>query len=285
MTTELSGNTTPSSSNFRGRAFQFTLNQIEKFDVLISELTRLKSCDYIIACKEIAPTTNHEHIHCYAHFESAYKLNKHIVEIGAHIEVCRGTPQENIAYIKKDGNIIFERGDEPHQGRPCTIRELKTLPKDEVPPMMFKTWQAVQSTKIKKSDWRKNVEVHYICGPSGIGKSNLAEELADDEFDEVKFVNGFWSPCSGDGCCIYDDFRSSHMPASEFINFIDYRTHNMNVKGGTVRNNYTKIIITSIQTIDELYSNMPSEAKEQWKRRMIIHDLTPTNNIDISVDN
>ena len=72
------------------------------------------------------------------------------------------------------------------------------------------------------------------------------------------------------------------MTASEFINFIDYRSHNLNVKGGTVRNNYTKIIITSIQSIDELYSNMPSEAKQQWIRRMIIHNLYPESSIELA---
>ena len=117
------------------------------------------------------------------------------------------------------------------------------------------------------------MQVHYIYGPSGSGKSTLAQELADDEFDEVKYVNGFWTPCEGTGCCIYDDFRSSHMPASEFINFIDYRSHNLNVKGGTIRNNYTKIIITSIQRPEDLYTNMPAEAKEQWMRRLIFHSL------------
>ena len=275
MTTKGSGNTTPSPS-FRGRSFQFTVNDISKVDVLISELNKLTSCDYIIACREIAPTTGHTHAHIYAHFTQPYKLNKRIIAIGAHVEVCRGSPQSNIAYIRKDGDIIYEKGTAPAVGRPSTCGELKQLHVDEVPPNMLRTWQTLQTTKIKKSEWNKSVEVHYICGPSGIGKSTLAQELADEEFDEVKYVNNFWSPCSGEGCCIYDDFRSSHMPASEFINFIDYRTHNLNVKGSTVRNRYNKIIITSIQHPDELYVNMPSEAKTQWLRRLIIHDLTPT---------
>lgn len=284
MTSLPSGNTNTEVSeknlNFRARAFLLTLNEISKFDFLLEQIDKLKSCDYYIAAQETAPTTGHEHIHMYIHFESNYKLNKKILSTGVHVDISRGSPKQNIEYVKKDGNILVEHGTEPHQGK-LTVGELQELKKNDVPAHLYNIWQKVQPTKIKKSEWNKNVEVHYICGPSGIGKSNLAQELADDEFDEVKFVNGFWSPCSGEGCCIYDDFRSSHMPASEFINFIDYRTHNLNVKGGTVRNKYTKIIITSIQTIDELYSNMPSEAKEQWKRRMIIHDLTPTNNVEI----
>lgn len=273
MTTEVSGNTKPST--LRARAFQFTLNQVEKFDTLISELTKLKSCDYIIACQENAPSTGHEHIHLYAHFENPYKLNKRIMAVGAHVEICRGSPLQNINYIKKDGNIIYENGTAPHQGTAITCGELKELSLEEVPPRFYNTWKQLQPTKIKKSDWNKNIEVHYIFGPSGIGKSNLAQELADDEFDEIKCVNGFWTPCSGEGCCIYDDFRASHMSASEFVNFIDYRTHNLNVKGGTVRNKYTKIIITSVQSPYEIYSNLNGEPRQQWMRRLILHDLNP----------
>ena len=281
MNTKDSGNTIPSSPLvFRGRAFQFTINEVEKFEALKNLLTSLSSCDYILACHELAPTTGHEHIHVYAHFTQPYKLSKKFTNLKIHIEVCRGSPQQNIAYIRKDGDVIYEKGIAPAVGRPSTCGELKQMNIDEVPPIMLNTWCKLQTTKIKKSEWNKKVEVHYIYGPSGSGKSNLAQELADDEFDEVKYVNNFWNGCSGEGCCIYDDFRSSHMPASEFINFIDYRTHNLNVKGGNVRNHYTKIIITSIQSPYDIYRNIECEAREQWLRRMIIHPI-PTTQVNM----
>lgn len=59
------------------------------------------------------------------------------------------------------------------------------------------------------------------------------EDNGIDEFEEVKYSNGFWNGVSdGNGCAVYDDFRDSHISASEFINFIDYNVHNLNVKGG-----------------------------------------------------
>ena len=267
---------TQGPGNTKARSFLLTIfeNELKDDDLAI----------YMTACEDTCKDGKH-HFHQLFHYANPVSFNR-IKKLypTAHVERPRSL-MNAINYIQGNKNgrkfNVIERGNKPHQGVPHTCEELKQLPKEEVPPNMLNTWLKLQPTKIKKSDWNKNVEVHYICGPSGIGKSNLAQELADDEFDEVKFVNGFWSPCSGEGCCIYDDFRSSHMSASEFINFIDYRTHNLNVKGGTVRNKYTKIIITSIQTIDQLYANMPSEAREQWIRRMIIHDLTP----EITIDN
>lgn len=73
------------------------------------------------------------------------------------------------------------------------------------------------------------------------------EEKGVEEFEEVKFNGQFWMGVSeGTGCAVYDDFRASHMKPSEFINFIDYNVHNLNVKGGQIKNKYNLIIITSV---------------------------------------
>lgn len=80
------------------------------------------------------------------------------------------------------------------------------------------------------------------------------EENGIEEFEEVKYENGFWNGIGdGTGCCVYDDFRDSHMKASEFINFIDYNVHNLNIKGGNVKNNYNLIIITSVFPLNDIY--------------------------------
>lgn len=66
------------------------------------------------------------------------------------------------------------------------------------------------------------------------------------------------------------------MVPSEFINFIDYNKHILNTKGAHVRNNYSLIIITSVQSPMEIYKNSLSyESREQWLRRIKIIDLTP----------
>lgn len=282
-TTEVSGNTKPSTTHFRGRAFQLTLNDISKYESLKSEFTKLKTCDYFISCHEVAPTTGHEHIHIYAHFEQPYRLNKKIVSHGAHIEVCKGSPKQNIEYIRKDGHILDEIGNEPHQGRICTIKELTEMPKDEVPPMMYNIYtkaKAEQDNDIDIDDWAKDVKVYYIQGPSGIGKTETAKQIVRDNKDTygtkanmLKYENNFWQGIGNAPIAIYDDFRDSHMRASEFINFIDYNRHIMNVKGGAKRNDYRLIIITSVQRLSDLYKNMQGEPRMQWERRIQLINL------------
>lgn len=280
-TSQASGNTIPSAPVFRARSFLLTLNECEKYDGLRNELTKLKSLTYLVSAKETAPTTGHEHIHIYAHFESNYKLSKKILSFGAHVDICRGSPKQCIDYVKKDGNILDEIGTEPQQGKSHTVQELQEISDpEELDWKEFNTWKAIRARpqKIKAGEWKKEVKVYYIWGPSGIGKSNMIEDIIAkeniEEFEEVKHIGEFWQGVvDGNGACVYDDWRDSHMKASEFINFIDYRIHNMNIKGGSVKNKYNVIIISTVQDPNMIYSSLYGEPRKQWMRRMNIIDM------------
>lgn len=111
------------------------------------------------------------------------------------------------------------------------------------------------------------MEVTYIYGPSGSGKTEKAKQLMREagvkEFNLVKFKDGFWHGVESNcPVAVYDDWRDSHMKPDEFINFIDYNQQLMNVKGGTVINNYKRIYITTVQPIDTIYHNVNGEPRE-----------------------
>lgn len=285
-TADSPGNTSP---GFRGRAFLFTLNEVHKYEDLKEAILNLKSCDYFLSAKEIAPTTGHEHIHIYTHFTNSYKISKKILKYGAHIDICKGTPQQNIKYVKKDGNILDEIGDEPHQGF-HTVANLKNIENpDELYWNEYSTWQKIkqsESNEIDIREWKKNIKVYYIQGPSGIGKSNKAKEIVLNKADKyghkinmVKYENGFWNGWGSSKVAIYDDFRDSHMKPSEFINFIDYNKHPVNIKGGCAINDKELIIITSVQRLDDIYKNIYDEPRKQWERRIKVIDMY-NDNID-----
>lgn len=283
-TAQCSGNTTP--SHFRARAFLLTLNEVEKYDEIKEKLKTLKSCDYVISCRENAPTTGHEHIHIYAHFTSSYKLCKKILQTGVHVDICRASPQQCIEYVKKDGNIIDEWGNEPRQG-PHTVGALAEIDNpNELNWNEFNTWKKIRETMsndINIDEWSKNVKVYYIRGPSGCGKTERAKLIVRENIEKygkivnrVKYENGYWIGVGINAkIAIYDDFRDSHMRASEFINFIDYNRQIMNIKGGSILNNYELIIITSVQPLLDIYQNMNDEPRKQWMRRIeeiVIYD-------------
>lgn len=238
---------------------------------------------YSISCLDTSKEGRiHYHMTLYYKNPISWKTVKKLVP-SAHIEMAHSV-EDAIGYITNNKNgrkyDVIERGDKPIKHTFQKMADLRDLGEDEVPPYLYSAWSKYKHKpqKIKLSEWQKDIKVYYIQGPSGIGKSTKAEEIVRengyDTIEEVKHVGQFWVGCvDGVEAAIYDDFRSNHMTASEFINFIDYRSHNLNTKGGCVRNNYSLIIITSVEPLSDIYSNINGEPREQWMRRIQLIDM------------
>lgn len=254
------------------RNFLLTLNQIQYFDDVRMYIESLKTFRYGIAAKENAPTTGHKHIHIFIQFRNSMKLNIDKL-YGCHVDKCYGSPQQNKDYVMKEGDIIWERGQMKRKGG-YSIKEVEEMSQEKRKDLSLIYYKTVdlmnseESCRMRAKVMKKFVKVYYISGPSGIGKTEFAKGLIGNEtFCLVKYENGFWVGVSKTRIALYDDWRDSHMKPSEFINFIDYNKQIMNVKHGYKLNEYSIIIITSILRLDDIYSNMDAEYKEQWKRR------------------
>lgn len=270
---------------WKGRNFLFTLNQIEYWDELKEYLDQHPKLQYAIATLEKAPTTGHKHIHCYAQMKENTTVSKEKTA-NARIDPCRGSAQQNIDYIKKTkepekrGEIIWEKGTPKHKGGP-TIKELKEMPREDREQLpgcyynIVNKIEAEENKMLKGDEMFKEMKVHWYWGDSGLGKTRRAyKEIGSRIFNEVKFDGNFWHGATEQSTiALYDDFRDSDMKPRELINFIDYNKHIMNVKGGSIRNQYTEIYITSIQSPEEIYRNVEGEPRKQWLRRLteILH--------------
>lgn len=271
-------------TSWNGRNFIFTLNDIDAWDKLRDYVTSKKQFIYGIATLEKAPTTGHKHIHFYAQFNKPTEIAKsQIPEV--RVDKCRGSAQQNIDYIKKTkepekrGEIIFEKGTPKLKGGP-TIKELKEMPREdreELPGMYFNIVNKInaeEDAELKGSESYKEMKVHWYWGNSGLGKTRRAyKEIGERIYNEVKFDGNFWHGTGKAAIALYDDFRASDMKPRELINFIDYNKHIMNIKGGSKRNEYTEIYITSIESPEEIYKNVEGEPRKQWLRRIteIVH--------------
>lgn len=287
MTTIVLGNTKANTNcgkkDIRGRAFQFTLNQVEKYNELLDDIKALKTCDYLISGLEEAPTTGHQHIHIYVHFSQPYRISKKILSHGAHIEVCRGSPKQNIEYVKKDGKILDEIGDIPHQGYK-TIEELMELSRDEVAPNLLRIYDNEKKKKNSEeqfetmldeiaNDSLEGPEVIYFTGDSGRGKTYSAYKYALNKYDKkdigkISFNNGFADIVNPNAkCFVCEEFRPADLKASKLLELLDKYGASVNVKGGFEYIRPKTIILASIFNPKYLYQD--EEKNEQFMRRIV----------------
>lgn len=289
--TEISTN----SVNFKGRNFHLVVwpGSEKYYRGFIEYIESLKCFQYILVCLHDKEDNDNltEHKHIFIQLNECRTLNKK--KLGTiHCEQCFASAQKNIEYVKGldkkhkelgvNCEVIYEKGNPLLKGGFHSIKEVKEASDEEVGQMDVKLINCINKirppTKTKFNEWHKKIKVYYIYGTvSGIGKTLSIYRIVglnkrDNEgFTEVKHSGNFWLNVSGDaveGIGIYDDFRDSSMPAQEFVNFIDYHIHNMDYKGGSAKNKFDLIIITSIQSPYEIYRNMKQETRIQWLRRI-----------------
>lgn len=272
------------------RNYQLTINEsiLDKYEEIKEYLMGLEP-NYFYSCIE-ENKRGSLHIHIYVQYPTQKRLSTRRTH-GAHIEICKGSPQDNKDYIDKIkrefqvNNILEEQGVMRMGGIKSDMAlSLMEMELGEVTKSDFKVWKEVHSVKsyTPRELYKPDVKVYFIWGPPKQGKSKwIFDHYPDMKMDRVKYCNGFWQGVNtlvATEACWYDDWRDSHMPASEFINFIDYYRNQMNVKYcPSWVNNYKFIFITTIQDPDKIYSNVTNEQREQWSRRIKPIDIEEYN--------
>lgn len=295
------------------KSFLITLNQVDLYDKVHNYLLGLKTLNYYIATREIAPETGHPHIHIYCQFTNSVKLSLKKL-CNAHIDKCYGSPQQNIDYInkvhepEKKGEVFDEWGEVRLKGG-STIKDVEEMTKEERKDLPIQYYKIVKAIELEeKNDLGfddldcKKIKVWYISGESGYGKTGIAKRLIKKYMEEnnltkwnkIKREGEFWHGVSETAkVALYDDFRDSHMKPSEFINLVDYNSHTMNVKGGSVLNKYEFIVITSVQDLMSIYYDYcqknADEPSKQWLRRVktvkLTEEVKPEDYDDFIINN
>lgn len=278
---------TEGSGNTKHRAYFLTTFDLTLFERIRDSVLRYKSLTYGLCALDTCPTTGRQHYHWYLHFNTGivWKSIK-ALSGSSNVQPARKSPNVVINYVMKsvteDNPVKWEYGEKPHQGA-VTVGHLREIPINDCQWNQYNIKRSIMRSDalIKDAnDDNKNVRVIYLWGKSGAGKSLAAKWWLRKigrtiynctKYNEIKYSNGFWlgvSEFDQPKMAWYDDFRDSHLSASEFINFIDYNEHNLNVKGGNAVNKYEFIVITSVQDPRLLYRNVDDEPRHQWIRRL-----------------
>lgn len=280
------GNTDPPSKDFKTRNFCFTyFGNME-----LQDNYEIDGMKYLIIGSETCPTTKREHLQCYIVFKGPITLKCCIKKLskyfkGCHVEICRGTAEDNIKYCSK-GGIFKEIGDRPKgQGHRSDIdliaqkimnHEIKAedvLISD--PEFYFKYGRVIEkiedvALRKKNRSWMTTCE--WIYGKSGTGKS----EYAFKDFDEsTHFVleddGGWWDAYKGQETVIINDFRG-HISYDQLLTLIDKYPKKVRRRGREPTSFLAKhiIITSSLHPVDVYKNRNENDSIEQLLRRINI---------------
>lgn len=119
---------------------------------------------------------------------------------------------------------------------------------------------------IKNNDKKfRNVEVTWISGKPGIGKTRRIYEMGNVAIITKPHSTLWFDNYIDQEILLIDDF-DKWIEVNTLLHLLDGYEHHLPIKGGFVRAKYTKVFITANQTFDEMY--LGHQQYDALKRRI-----------------
>lgn len=256
-------------------------------------LSELKSLDYWCMCDEIGENGTY-HTHLFLAFSNAVRFSTLKNKFStAHLDIVKGTSQQNKEYIRKEGkwskdrkketnliNTFEEYGDIPieRQGARNDLADLydeilsgKTnaeIMRDN-PEYMFNMDKIERARQIIRDDLYKNtfrqLEVIYIFGPTGTGKTrSIMEKYGYENVYRVTNYDHPFDGYKGQDVIILEEFRSS-LKIQDTLNYLDGYPLELPCRYANKVACYTKVYIVTNIDLAEQYESIQKEHPETWQ--------------------
>lgn len=276
---------------YSGVRFLITLNEPDRWPHLYRYLVDRGSVHYLVAAEEKAPTTGHKHIHCYVHYRISKKLYPNKLE-GAHVDKCRGSPYQNMEYVKKDGKIIIEEGKAPVQGKKkWTIGDCREASDEEISEQGVAFYSQIKKIRadwdLKKrqghATYNPTPKITWIYGPTGTGKTRYVVERGATA---IQFSSQGYFSDWGDARIIAFEEMRGQIPFPLLLQIGDFYNNHyvVNIKGGFKIVDIDELIITSPMSPKDCYPNLDNDGIGQLLRRIKEVRCTAVNDNHVTED-
>lgn len=260
------------------------------------EITQMDKIRYAVFGEEICPETKKTHWQGYVEFykpqrsNTAYKIFNNDKKI--KVLQRRGTREQARDYCMKDNKYeIFGKwikGQGHRTDLESIVAELEEGKKlSELmleQPSLFCQYRnglkdiASCVTKNKTKEFRE-LEVIFITGPTGCGKTRLAMEQAEYRIQGTQLA--WWQDYDGEDIICIDEYNND-VNITEMLNLLDGYQLRLNVKGSHTYANWTKVFITSNLKVEELHSKCKIAHRDALFRRITtIKNLWPNCNEEV----
>lgn len=280
----------------RSRKYQLTINNPAEKGYSHEKIRSILDGNnpvYYCLCDETGENgTFHTHIYvCYANAVHFSVMKKRFAE--AHIEAARGSSQENRDYIRKEGKYLDS--DKKETNHIETFEEYGKMPLDKAAKNKKVSEQVLQMiedgysnadimrrfpscfTKLshvekarqtlleeKYNTERRNVQVYYIYGETGTGKTRFVMDTFG--YANVYKVTNYEHPFdryNGEPVLLLDEFRSS-LPFGDMLQYLDIYPCRLPARYADKIACYDKVFIVSNIPLSKQYPNIQVEDSESW---------------------
>lgn len=266
----------------RPRAICFTLNNPSELEVTKVKDGIANNCKYgVFQPEQGANGTRHLQGYAVCDKPTTFKKWKEIVGTRAHIEVARGTAQENKTYCTKEDTRIgepYEYGSIPEPGRRSDLAGAIAAARDVTQPMVsvfeadpetylkyYKGLHSIRAISYGKRSWK--TEIFWYYGSTGTGKSRRANEEAPDAYWKQGGTK-WWCGYDGHEDVIIDDYRRDLCTFSELLRLFDRYPLTVEFKGGNIPFIAKRIFVTTPKSPSETWEGRNDEEIEQLLRRI-----------------
>ena len=280
----------------KSRKYLLTINNPNEHGITHESIQEILANNFkslVFACMSDEVASQH-HKHIFLAFSSPVRfsqIKRHFPT--AHIDKSRGTSENNRDYVFKqckwaDSNKAetnlkdthWEWGEIPveRQGSRSDLAELYELIHDgysnaeiiEQNPDNILLLQHIDRTRKAileekyKSDWR-DLEVTYIFGPTGTGKSSYVMETHGyaNVFRVTDYLHPFDSYRQQD-VIVFEEFSSS-IKIQDILNYLDGYPLELPSRYSNKQATFTKVYIISNSPLRKQYETVQLEKTEIWK--------------------
>lgn len=240
---------------------------------------------------ETCPDTGRQHRHGIAHFRNPVGLRgrsvRALVGPRTHVERQRGNNRSAIEYAEKEGSWIrFGQSIRDQQGHRNDFEQVLERLRDGATPedidmempsvaARYAKWIGrVFAQHLREKQRRigfRDVRVHVFWGPTGVGKSRAAFNLAKDLGEYYVFPfqragNCWFDGYRGQDVLLIDEFEGE-VPLNMLLRLLDGHPCTVEVKGSVCYPLWTHVIITSNSEPAAWYSMAQDHKRDALLRR------------------
>lgn len=210
---------------------------------------------YLVYQQEKSPTTGRLHWQGYMQLKKKARMQSAKKTLGdekAHMELAKGTPSQNKDYCTKEESRIggpWEFGEMKGQGARTDLTTAGKLALEgkweEIPDAtLIRYAKGLEKlVTIRKKPQVREMSVEIIWGPTGTGKSHMANEKAPEAYWKPSGM--WWDGYKGEKTVVIDEFDPEKHNVNDVLHWMDKWPVSVPIKGGFVPYECEKLIITS----------------------------------------